>query len=481
MTKKTIIFFLITILFLGCKKNDDDIVSDISGASSLSIFFVNDQHGQINFFPRIKYIIDEERKHTNVITVCSGDMFSGNPVVDNYPQKGYPMIDAMNQTGFDVSVLGNHEFDYGEAVLRERMEQAEFAWVCANVDMEGTAVPEPYEYYTVELDSLRVTFLGLVETNGKENGTIPSTHPLRVENFTFERPENVVAQYANIKAEENADLYVALTHIGHDGYDGNLGDYQLADQYPYFDLIIGGHSHAEIDKRVNGIPIFQSGSYLNHLAKIELKIKDKKLVRSDFKLINLNTYSQFDEDLKTIIDQYNESMAAVLDEVIGYSHQHHSKAGVGCFYTLALRERLGADVSFQNTGGVRAGLDKGDISIREVYEFDPFNNKAMLFQMSVSEIKTFLKWSAAGFYYSGIQIDQVGNDIEIRDMSNNLLSNSTVLSVGINDYIPAVYDNYFPENGITLNYTTAEAIIYYLQNTNGEVNFPDCDNYFIYQ
>ncbi|MCK5338769.1 MAG: metallophosphoesterase, partial [Bacteroidales bacterium] len=292
--RKTLLFILIAVFIFSCKKSDNETVPDISGAKSLTIFFVNDQHGQIDNFSKIKHIVDNEKQHVSVIVACGGDIFSGNPVVDFYDEKGYPMIDAMNRAGFDISVVGNHEYDYGEVVLKDRMEQAGFVWVCANVDMENTGVPEPYEYYTLSVDNLRVTFLGLVETNGKDNGTIPSTHPFRVQNFTFERPENVVAQYANIKEQENADLYIALTHLGHDGYSGNLCDFQLAEQFPYFDLIIGGHSHAEVNTTVNGIPIFQSGYYLHNLGKIMIEISDRSVHAIDFELINLDSYSDYD-------------------------------------------------------------------------------------------------------------------------------------------------------------------------------------------
>ncbi len=471
----------IAMIICSCKKTEDDVIPDYSGASKLTIFFVNDQHGQINNFSKIKYIVDLEKQLNSVIVVCSGDIFSGNPVVDYYDEKGYPMIDLMNRSGFNVSVVGNHEYDYGEEVLKDRMEQANFAWVCANVDYDGTEVPEPYEYYTLAIDSFRVTFLGLTETNGKDNGTIPSTHPFRVQNFSFQRPESVVAQYANVKEQENADLYIALTHLGHDGYGVSLGDYELADQFPYFDLIIGGHSHSEQNTSVNGIPIFQSGSYLNKLGKIKLLVQEKVLVHTDFELIDLNSYTAEDAGLKAIIEQYNESMAVVLDEVIGYSHLNHQKSQVGCFYTDALRQRMDVDVSFQNSGGIRAGLNQGDITVGEVYAFDPFDNGAVIYEMTVSDIKAFLKGSGSGFYYSGIRISQDANSVVIRDMNNTVIPNSSILRVGINDYIPAVYDNYFPAVGDIQAYTTAEAIMYYLENINDQVNYPDCEHFFVYQ
>ncbi len=476
---KKLSIFLLGVIFLvtACSKKDPPKVVK-SETKNVTIFFVNDQHGQLDNFSKIKHIIDLEKLETNVLTVCSGDIFSGNPVVDNHPQKGFPMIDVMNKVGFDVSVIGNHEFDYGELILTDRMNQANFDWVCANVDMENSPIPNPFEYQTISIDDVKVTFLGLVETNGSATHTIPSTHPWRVKNLTFDRPENVIEQYADIKSQENSDLYIALTHIGFDDRS-YLGDTQIAEQYPYFDLIIGGHSHQEINTTVNNIPIFQSGSNLNKLGKIELTIKDKTVQTVNFELIDLNVYTNYDADLKTVIDGYND--LPYLNEVIGYSHLYHNKPQVGCFYTDALKSAMNVDVTFQNTGGVRSTLNEGDITNREIFEISPFNNGTVIFKMTVREIKNFLKGSGSGFYFSGINITQNGSFIDIRDLNNTVIPDTTILTIGTNDYIPAVHETYFPTNGQVQVLTAAETIISYLENINNQVHYPNCNHYFRYQ
>lgn len=355
MKKIVYIILAVTILY-GCKNNGDNMVSP--DTYQLTIFFVNDQHGQIENFSKIKHIVDQEEQKTNVIVACSGDMFSGNPVVDNYPEKGYPMIDLMNKVGFDITVIGNHEFDYGEQELKERIEQSEFEWICANVDMSGSVIPQPLEYVTLSIDSLDVTFLGLVETGGKPGEVIPSTHPGKIENITFQKAETIANNYQDLKASEGSDLLIALTHLGHIGYNGVLGDFQLAQQFPYFDLIIGGHTNQKLDTLVNGIPVFMANYYLNYLGKIELEVKNKQVESIDFELIDLNSYSEFDSEIKVLIDNYYAEMDLVLDETIGYSHIYHERYKVGCFYTDALSGRLSVDASFQNTGGIRNTLDE---------------------------------------------------------------------------------------------------------------------------
>ena len=476
---KRVLYFLILTAFIitSCSESKKDAPVPVdNNPKHITIFCVNDIHGQIDNFAKVQHIIEEERKTNEVIVVSAGDLFSGNPVVDNHPDKGYPLIDLMNRVGFDVAALGNHEFDYGLENLKNRMEQSNFSWVCANVETDGSILPSPFEYVTISKGNIKITFLGLVETNGKEDATIPSTHPWRVIELNFYRPEDVAALYSNIKNQEEADLYVCLSHLGYNGNEEILGDIQLANQFPYFDLIIGGHSHAKVNTLENGIYIVQAGGYLNYLGKIELTIKNMAIDEFNFELINLNNYSEEDSEIKGLIADYNNQEHLI--EVIGYSNRYHERSQVGCFYSDALRAGLNVDVNFQNTGGIRSSLDEGDITKREIYEISPFNNGTVIYQMSVWDIKKFLIGSASGFYYSGIQISQEDQDVIIKDMNGEILPDETILSVGINDYIAAVHDTYFPETGVIQEETDAETIIFYLKNNNIPVDYPECDNYF---
>ncbi|WP_299524517.1 bifunctional UDP-sugar hydrolase/5'-nucleotidase [uncultured Lutibacter sp.] len=467
-------YTLFSFLIIACSKNENNTIPIPQNTSKeVTIFHINDQHGSLENFSKIKYIIDKEKEETNVMVVCGGDIFSGNPVVDNHDKKGFPMIDLMNKVGFDISTIGNHEFDYGEVILKDRFQQAQFSWICANVDMNTSGIPEPNEYKTIIKNDVKITFLGLVETNGKEDDIIPSTHPWRVQNLTFQKYNSVIDNYSQIKETENSDLYIALTHLGENT------DKNIATNYPYFDLIIGGHSHSKTNTTVNNIPIFQAGSNLNYLGKIKLTIKDKEIENLTYDLINLSTYSNYDSTLKSLIDTYNEN--ANLDQVIGFSEAYHGRAQVGFFYTDVLKNEMNVDITFQNTGGVRADLNEGDILKREIYTIDPFNNGSVTYTMTVAEIKNFLKGSGSGFYYSGGKIEQDGNEIVIKNDANDILSNNTNLTIGINDYIPAVYDTYFTQTPTFLPYTTAEAIINYLSNNSSPINFTNYNNYFKFE
>ena len=214
MPRKNFLFIFCFWAIIACQPKPE--VGQQSGGD-LTIITMNDIHGQLKNFAKIKSIIDLEKENGPVLFLSAGDIFSGNPVVDSHPEKGYPIIDLMIKVGVVVTVIANHDFDYGEEHLKNRMAQAEFAFICANVNTGGSLVPQPPPYAKINVGGLEILVLGLVETNGSENEVIPSTHPWKVQNMTFTKPENVAGQFADLKKEQDADLFIALTHLGHDG------------------------------------------------------------------------------------------------------------------------------------------------------------------------------------------------------------------------------------------------------------------------
>jgi len=380
------------------------------------------------------------------------------------------MIDLMNRSGFDVAVLGNHEFDYGQVTLSSRIEDAQFDFICANADMTNAVLPQTAPYVTITAGDLDITFLGMVETSYTSGAYIPATHPYRVEGITFQPAGDIMDNYATLKEDSEADLLVLLSHLG------TGTDYYMAENYPYMDIIIGGHSHAVIDDLVNDVYIYQCGSYLRYLGKITLSIMNGEIIEEEFELIDLNDFSEYDAELATLIDSYND--VPELDEVIAYNVNYLNKNnGLGCLYTDALRSALGSDISFQNGGGIRNDLDQGDVTVREIYEIDPFNNGARTYTMSVEMLKRFFEESGAGLHYSGVIFENSDNGVVIKNISGTELQNETVLTVGVNDYIPAVYQYYFPSDPIIDDKTTAELIIDYLRD-NPTIDYSDCNRYF---
>ncbi|MEQ9403364.1 MAG: bifunctional UDP-sugar hydrolase/5'-nucleotidase [Cyclobacteriaceae bacterium] len=467
------VFSLLLIsIFISCG-GDDNVEVEQPGEQELTIFFTNDMHGRLDNFSKIKHIVDTEKETTDVLLVSGGDIFSGNPIVDQYSDKGYPIIDLMNKTGYDVSVIGNHEFDYGLSILNDRLDQATFEWVCANVDASSSVLNQPDPYITLTVGDLTVTILGLVETNGKPDDVIPSTHPWRVADLMFQEHSSVIPQYEDLKEQEEADLLMALTHLG------SNSDFSIANTFPWFDLIIGGHSNDLNEGTVNGIPVLMAGFNLSHLGKIELTIEDKEIVSYNVTLIPLDTYEGQDDELAAVIEAYNNTPE--FSEVVGFANSYHDRTELGCFYTAALKEYMQVDVSFQNSGGIRADIDEGDITTFEIFSMDPFNNGSVVFTMTAAEVKEFFISAGRGFYVSGITMVRSDDAIIMYDENGVEIDNATTLTIGINDFIPALYENYFPfANAEVRELTTAESLVQYLKTINSTVDYEGCNNYFRY-
>lgn len=460
--------FLIVSLLNGCSGYNKSTSASSNSPESIVIYTVNDLHGKIDNFAKVKAIIDEEMQNeSQVFFVAGGDLFSGNPIVDFYPEKGFPIIDLMDKSGIDVSALGNHEFDYGQEVLNARMQQAGFPFLCANVRNENADLNLPKGQVIIEKDGFEIAFIGVVETSSP--GNIPSTHPKRINGLDFQEGVEAMARYKTDKEVNAADLVVALTHYG------SRGDEMILKNHDFVDLVIGGHNHDIYNKKVAGRHMVQSGSDLEYMTKLSLEVLEGEIVEYDYELIKLDDRTEEDPEILELIAEYNNRPEFYQE--IGTSLQDHTEAETGCFYTDALRTITGADLIFQNYGGIRADLDGGKITPFDIYTIDPFGNGLDTFSMSVAELRTFLSSpEAPSLAFSGVKIKKDKDKILFYDGEGNELSDDETLVVGLNDYISQVHAESFGTPLKTFEKTTAEYLIEYLKRYQAVIDYQDCNN-----
>lgn len=445
------------------------IFSALQAQKTVVIFSINDPHGRINNFSKIKTIIDAERSaRDEVFFVSGGDLFSGNPIVDYHPNKGYPMIDLLNRTGLDISVIGNHEFDYGQTALNERITQANFPFICDNVYNATGALSQVSGHQTIQRGNVKISFIGVVETSSS-TGLFPLTHPKKIEGLTFSEGLNSFPDYQDIKSQEGADVVIALTHYG------KYKDEDILENYDFVDLVIGGHSNHEYGTAHSNGYMVMSGAYLNKLSKTTLTIENQQITDFAFEMIDLNDSNLAeDNEIKSVIEEYNN--IPEFFTVIGSSGVEHTKNETACFYTDALRTISNADIVIQNMGGVRDILYEGDITPFSVYSIDPFGNGFDTFEMTVSQLRTFFEDYTSSFTISTDLSIVRDAQSTLQFYSNNTkLDDNHVLKFSLNDYISNVYSDYFPTPFYTYPLTTADYIIEYLDNVqSGEVNYESC-------
>jgi 5'-nucleotidase/UDP-sugar diphosphatase len=442
--------------------------SKIIGQEKVVIFSINDPHSRINNFPRLKKLIDNERALNNkVFFVCAGDIFSGSPIVDFHPNKGYPMIDLLDDSGLDICVIGNHEFDYGQDILNDRIEQAKFPFICDNVSGANGALANVNGFELITKDDFKIAFVGVVETGSP--GLYPRTHPKRVQGLTFTEGLESFVKYEHLKEEQNADLFVALTHYG------SSKDRNILENFPFVDLVIGGHTNSEYGYKYQNGYMIMSGGNLEKVSKTTITVTNKTISDFEFELIDLSDpLMPFDSNTQKKVDDYNN--VPEFFEVIGVSEVNHNKSETGCLYTEALLNITESDFVIQNMGGIRNVLDQGEVTPFDIYSIDPFSNGLDLFQMTVIEIREFLNNYPSSFSFStSLEIYKDENQVYQFIKNGTLLSDTDRINFSLNDYISNVYDSYFPTPFTTFELTTAEYIIEYIRDKHqGNINYDEC-------
>ncbi|WP_029034388.1 bifunctional metallophosphatase/5'-nucleotidase [Salinimicrobium terrae] len=468
LRKMTFLTGIILLMSCSSESPDNPAPPEVEPqAENIVIYSINDPHGKIQNFGRIKAIIDKEKEtESQVFFVSGGDIFSGNPIVDYHPEKGFPIVDLMGKAGMDVSALGNHEFDYGQEVLQKRMLDATFPFLCANLEKSSGGFTIPQGKVILEKDRFKIAFISVVETGSADNK--PLSHPKKLQGLEFTEGVNAMQKYQDDSEIMAADLVVALTHYGKNG------DKMILEQHDFVDLVIGGHNHAIYSEQVAGRYMVQSGSDLKLLTKLSLTVQNGEVTRYTHELIYLDEVTETDNAMEQLISEYNNKPEFF--EEIGTSLKDHNTPETACFYTDALRTITGADIVFQNYGGVRAGLEFGSITPFDIYTIDPFQNGLDSFNMTVEQLEIFLNASyAPSLAYSGIKMEQRNGKVELIADDGKPLPNSTEITVALNDYLSNVYMQDFREPTSTYEKTTAEYLIDYLKEYQSVIDNDGCN------
>lgn len=430
------------------------------------ILHTNDMHSKIDNMAKLSWLADSLRQqHRYLFLVSAGDNFTGNPIVDMYPRVGYPMVDLMNQAGFVLSAMGNHEFDMGQKEFSQRRKEADFPFISANIDVSGSHLKKVKPWVNLKAGRCRIPLVSFIQL--EKNG-IPSSHPSKLEGITFTQATARAADFLFLKKKYG--MLVGLTHLGIEG------DISMAQKYPQFDLIIGGHSHTvmEVPRVENGVTIVQTGSQLKSVGKTTLTIERGKITGIDYELISLDALNGRNPAVQAAIDQYNdnEEMNRVLAQAIT---PMTGKEELGAMMTDAVTAMSGVDIAVQNIGGIRIPfLAEGNILYRDIFRLDPFGNQVVVFKMSVPEIKSLLvnaynRSQKIDLIVSGMTYTAIINgnglcvDVDMKGLDGQPLDPAKTYKVGMNSYISSSYSFDHVDPG-TVNYeTTAQTLISFLQ------------------
>lgn len=367
-------FLLLTAAIVFSCKNES--------VQKITIISTNDIHAQIARFPALAAFVKAKRAESHdILLVDAGDRFSGNPYVDNAPEKGKPMIELMNKLEYDLAAMGNHDFDFGQGVLKKRIREAKFNVICANIVSAGSELGQLPPYQIIEKGGIKFCFLSLIETGS--NG-LPATNPGNLENISFRYFKDAARAYKNLTAQ--CDVMIGLTHLGF------ANDSLLALVMPEFDVIVGGHSHTVIEKGkvVNGVLISQTGSRLDYAGVTELTFKGKKLIDKSYHLVSLKHIGTPDQEVALMVKAYGNQPK--FKTVLGRaSAPLQTKEAVASLVTDAMCAAANCDFAIYNKGGIRLhSVPQGDITLETVYEIEPFSNYIVTHEWTLDQMKEFI-------------------------------------------------------------------------------------------
>ena len=377
-------------------------------AGKTVILHTNDVHGAVEGYAYIAQLkADYEAKGAEVILVDAGDFSQGTTYVSS--TKGADAVTMMNAAGYDVVTLGNHEFDYGYAQLKENMSKAKFKVVCADVfNEDGTPIFDANYTYTTK-SGVKVGFFGMEtpETQTKAN-------PALIKGLTFATGDAFTkAATDQVAALKDADVVICLAHLG---IDAESKPYRSTDLYATvkgIDFIIDGHSHSVMAKGENGEPIQSTGTKFANIGVIVIDNATKKIESNSLFEIKEDTAKDATvaAAAKTIVDRIDKEYGVVfaksevaLNGAKAPNGNRDSETNNGDLITDAMlwkvmqnKEGLTVDadhvVAITNGGGIRAAIKPGDVTKNDLNTVLPFGNTVVTIYITGAELLEVLEAS----------------------------------------------------------------------------------------
>lgn len=379
-----------------------------AGAQKLVIIGTNDTHSQIDPTDdddmggvlRRKVVIDSIRAaNDNVLLVDMGDAVQGTMYFNLYGGEVENMV--MNDLGYDLRILGNHDFDNGMDELKKNLKNTTSQWLSTNYKFDDAELASMFKPYIIkEIAGHKVAFIGI---NLQPKGMISEGNYDGVNYLDALKAANATAWH--LKHNEGIDKVIALTHIGYAPSGTGTSDTELAGVSEDIDLIMGGHSHTLINPQaensvawllptadVDMVEVTQAGKSGKYVAVVEYDLSTGK---SDYKVIPID--KRYDDRLDAALDNkiaaYRKGVEEVMNKPVGKVSMALDKNSDELLNLVAdfIRDRGlqltdKVDFAIVNKGGIRRGLPKGKITQGQIQSMLPFNNKVVVLDICGKDI-----------------------------------------------------------------------------------------------
>ena len=462
-------------------------------SDDIVIIYTNDVHCGINntigYDGLVLYRKILKQKYKNIITVDVGDAIQGGTL--GAISEGEAIIKVMNKVGYDISIIGNHEIDYGIEKLLELEKNLKNGYICANFcyRKNKTTIFPPYKI--LEISNKKIAFIAITTPL-----TFSKTYLSTVRDEVGEQIYDLlsgkngqelydtVQNYINEVKEKKADYVILLSHIGMWGTEDYSSDIVVSN-LEGVDAVLDGHTHliyntTTKDKLGKNIPISQAGSKLESIGVLFLKndgsisteiitevpepnidIGGKKITRSNKEIW---VDSEIYEFINDIFEEYNEE----LNILIGYSdfdliinpnessdelvYCRFKECTLGNLITDSLKTAGNADLCILNAGAITNNLKKGNITRGDILNILPWFDNIVVKELPGQIILDALEFGVSKLPNSSTgfpQVSGISYDINI-NIESSVITDGNGMFIGFTNNRKRRVSN-VKVNGVDMN------------------------------
>ncbi|MBQ9832943.1 MAG: bifunctional metallophosphatase/5'-nucleotidase [Clostridia bacterium] len=384
------------------------------------VLYTNDVHCGVDDSIGYSGLAALEKKYSAdgsyVILADCGDALQGAPV--GTLSKGEYIIDIMNEIGYDVATIGNHEFDYGSERFLELAQKANFPYVSCNFrNIEsGEIVFDAYKI--IEVDGIKIAFVGICTPH-----TITSSAPAYFQNeqgefmYAFDQDKDGTLLYNSVQRAvddakaEGADYVIALAHLGITADALPWTSSEVIQNTSGIDVMLDGHSHSVVEcervKNKDGewVLLSQTGTKFESVGMLLIEedgsVSTGLISGYEEKDAHMAAFigdiqSEFEEELQTVVAKTSVDLI-VNDPATGERIVRNNETNLGDLCADAYRIMTGADIGFTNGGGIRADIKKGEITYEDILTVHPFGNAVCVVEATGQEILDALELGARAY------------------------------------------------------------------------------------
>lgn len=492
-------------IFAAEQTQEQDTTIQIVHTNDIHGYYTETKSGTLGFAV-LKSIVDQEGAD---LVLDMGDTFHGQAFATI--DEGSSIAELMKEVGYDAVTPGNHDWSYGAERLKELEKIGGFPILAANVTTLNGSDFFEQNYLVKEVTAddgtkLKVGVVGVIDDEFYR-----STASDNIEGLTFEeeaQEATKIAEYLN--DVEKCDIVLAMTHQSDcEEFIANIKG---------IDAVLAGHEHIVMnesypDSEGKLVPVVEAGYYMNNIGVMELTLDAdrKEIVSVDERFYTMENNIPENEQVKNSISEIEKQQQVTLSQTIGYTENacpytwedvRIAQQDIGKLVTESYLEFTGADVAFENAGGIRAGLDAGDITYQDVISISPYGNIVVTKRLTGKEILDILNQSMAigkacddvytiqkeavqkgedPYQYSwpedsGSYLQFSGIDIETNENGQIISAKINGADVVENQMYVVAMNNYLgesdvytalPEAGLEQEFGTCEqALVKYIQNRN---------------